>query len=70
MLAEPLTEPAPGFPENCHEDAVAVKPNGTVPVAVINRPLGLGKDQIYRHDHSPLQTRWRMLGQGSTASAR
>jgi hypothetical protein len=35
-----------------------------VPVAVVNRRLGLGAYQVYRRDQFPFHTRWRMLGEG------
>jgi hypothetical protein len=59
-----LTAPNPAFPEECYEHAVIREPAGTVPVAVVNRELGLGAYQVYRMDQFPFHTMWRMLGEG------
>jgi uncharacterized protein DUF4432 len=59
-----LTAPAPGFPEECYEHQVVAEPEGTVPVAIINRRLGLGAYQVYRRAQFPFHTMWRMLGEG------
>ncbi len=59
-----LTPPAAGFPEECYEHAVVAEPDGAVPVAVVNRRLGLGAYQVYRRDQFPFHTMWRMLGEG------
>jgi hypothetical protein len=60
-----LTGPNAGFPEECYEHAVKAEPEGTVPVAIINRDLGLGAYQVYRSDQFPFHTMWRMLGEGT-----
>jgi hypothetical protein len=59
-----LTEPNQGFPEECYEHVVTSEPAGTVPVAVVNRSLGLGAYQVYRKAQFPFHTMWRMLGEG------
>jgi hypothetical protein len=59
-----LTEPNAGFPEQCYEHSVVAEPEGTVPVAIVNRQLGLGAYQVYRRDQFPFHTMWRMLGEG------
>jgi len=64
-----LTAPAPGFREECYEHAVVAEPEGTVPVAVVNRSRGLGAYQVYRRDQFPFHTMWRMLGEGAYAVA-
>jgi len=60
-----LTGPNAGFPEECYEHAAIAEPEGTVPVAVVNRGLGLGAYQVYRRDQFPFHTMWRMLGEGT-----
>lgn len=64
-----ITAPEPGFREECYEHAVAAEPDGAVPVAVVNRSLGLGVYQVYRRDQFPFHTMWRMLGEGAYAVA-
>jgi hypothetical protein len=41
------------------------EPDGSVPVAIVNRRLGLGAYQVYRRDQFPFHTMWRMLGEGT-----
>jgi hypothetical protein len=60
-----LTPPAAGFPEECYEHQVVAEPEGTVPVAIVNRRIGLGAYQVYRRDQFPFHTMWRMLGEGT-----
>lgn len=64
-----ITAPAPACPEECYEHAVVAEPAGTVPVAVVNRRLGLGAYQVYRRDQFPFHTMWRMLGEAVYAVA-
>lgn len=64
-----ITAPKAAFQEECYEHAAAAEPGGTVPVAVINRSIGLGAYQIYRRDQFPFHTMWRMLGEGAYAVA-
>jgi hypothetical protein len=59
-----LTAPNKAFPEECYEHAVIAEPAGTVPVAIVNRDLGLGAYQLYRKKQFPFHTMWRMLGEG------
>jgi hypothetical protein len=62
--------PTRGFREaECYEHSVAVEQEGTVPVAVANRRIGLGIYQLYRRGQFPLHTMWRMLGEGTYAVA-
>lgn len=60
-----LTGPTPGFREECYEHDVVAEPEGTVPVAVVNRERGLGVYQVYRREQLPFHTMWRMLGEGT-----
>jgi hypothetical protein len=59
-----LTGPNKGFPEECYEHAAIADAAGEVPVAVVNRRLGLGAYQVYRKEQFPFHTMWRMLGEG------
>jgi hypothetical protein len=36
-----------------------------VPVAVVNRSVGLGTYQVYKKSQFPFHTMWRMLGEGT-----
>jgi hypothetical protein len=60
-----LRAPAPGFVEEVFEHENAAEPDGTVPVAVVNRELGLGLYEVYRRDQLPFHFMWRMLGEGT-----
>jgi hypothetical protein len=64
-----LTAPKPGCREECYEHAVVAEPDGTVPVGLVNRRLGIGVYQLYKRDQFPFHTMWRMLGEGSYAVA-
>jgi len=64
-----MTAPTAGFREECYEHSVVAEPDESVPVAVVNRVLGLGAYQIYRRDQFPFHTMWRMLGEGTYAVA-
>ncbi|TMC92108.1 MAG: DUF4432 family protein, partial [Chloroflexi bacterium] len=59
-----LTGPNAAFPEECYEHSTVAEREGTVPVAIVNRKLGLGAYQVYRRDQFPFHTMWRMLGEG------
>ena len=59
-----LTGPAAGMPEECYEHDMEPAPDGTVPVGIVNREIGLGAYQVYRKDQFPFHTMWRMLGEG------
>jgi hypothetical protein len=60
-----LAAPAPGFVEQVFEHEVAAEPDGTVPVSIVNRSLGLGVYQLFRRDQLPHHLTWRMLGEGT-----
>jgi hypothetical protein len=60
-----LDTPTPGFVEQVFEHENAAEPDGSVPVAVVNRGLGLGTYEIYRQDQLPFHFMWRMLGEGT-----
>jgi hypothetical protein len=60
-----LAAPAAGFVEQVFEHDNAAEPGGSVPVAVVNRRLGLGVYEVYRRDQLPHHFLWRMLGEGT-----
>jgi hypothetical protein len=60
-----ITAPSQGFPEECYEHDVTPESVGTVPVAVVNRSLGIGAYQVYKKSQFPFHTMWRMLGEGT-----
>lgn len=60
-----LAPPAAGFVEQVFEHEVAAEPDGRVPVAIVNRRLGLGAYEVFRHDQLPHHFVWRMLGEGT-----
>src|SRR5215469_12833693 len=62
-----MSAPVPNATEACFEHEVIAEPDGTVPVAVVNRRLGLGVYQVFRSDQLPHHTVWRMLGEGTYA---
>jgi hypothetical protein len=64
-----LTDPIPGFTEACFEHELVAEPDGTVPVAVVNRGLGLGVYQVFRLAQLPHHTVWRMMGEDTYAMA-
>jgi Domain of unknown function (DUF4432) len=57
--------PEAGYVERVFEHDLAAEEDGTVPVAVVNRPAGLGLYQLYRRDQLPHHFVWRMLGEGT-----
>jgi hypothetical protein len=64
-----LSDPIPGFTEACFEHALVAEAAGTVPVAVVNRSLGLGVYQVFHLDQLPHHTVWRMMGEDTYALA-
>jgi hypothetical protein len=60
-----LAEPAPGFVEQVFEHDVAAEPDGSVPVAVVNRQLALGAYEVFSREQLPFHFLWRMLGEGT-----
>lgn len=60
-----LEPPAAMYVERVYEHANVAEPAGTVPVAVVNRRLGLGLYEVYRADQLPHHFCWRMLGEGA-----
>jgi hypothetical protein len=64
---ERMSAPVPNATEACFEHELVAEPAGTVPVALVNRALGLGVYQVFRIDQLPHHTVWRMLGEGTYA---
>jgi hypothetical protein len=62
-----LSAPVRDATEACFEHSIVAEPNGTVPVALVNRALALGVYQVFRVDQLPRHTVWRMLGEGTYA---
>lgn len=60
-----LDAPEAGFIEQVFEHKMAAEEDGTVPVAVVNRELGLGLYQLYNREQLPHHFVWRMLGEGT-----
>jgi hypothetical protein len=58
-----LEGPIPNLMERCFEHDVVAEPDGTVPVGIINRRLGIGVYQLFNKAQLPHQTTWRMLGE-------
>jgi hypothetical protein len=57
--------PRAGYVEQVFEHEPAAERGGTVPVAVVNRALGLGVYEVFRRDELPHHFVWRMLGEGT-----
>lgn len=57
--------PAPLYVEQVFEHELAAEPGGTVPVAIVNRALGLGVYEVFRLAELPHHFVWRMLGEGT-----
>jgi hypothetical protein len=64
-----LSSPVPGVTEACFEHELAAEGQGTVPVGIVNRRMGLGVYQVFRVDQLPHHTVWRMMGEGTYAVA-
>jgi hypothetical protein len=57
--------PSAGFVEQVFEHELAAEPDASVPVAIVNRELGLGAYEVFRRDQLPHHFVWRMLGEGT-----
>jgi Domain of unknown function (DUF4432) len=57
--------PSAGYVEQVFEHELAAEPDGSVPVAIVNRELGLGAYEVFRRDQLPHHFVWRMLGEGT-----
>jgi hypothetical protein len=57
--------PERGYVEQVFEHVLAAEADERVPVAIVNRRLGLGAYQVFRRDQLPHHFVWRMLGEGT-----
>jgi hypothetical protein len=57
-----LTGPSADFVEECYEHDMQAGPDGFVSAAVVNREIGLGVFQRYKHSVMPHHITWRQLG--------
>jgi hypothetical protein len=64
-----IDAPARGYVEQVFEHELVPDADGRVPVAIVNRRLGLGTYQVFRRDQLPHHFVWRMLGEGTYAVA-
>jgi Domain of unknown function (DUF4432) len=60
-----LAAPEAGFVEQDFDHELAAEEDGTVPVAIVNRKLGLGVYQLFDRAQFPHHFVWRMLGEGT-----
>lgn len=58
-----LDAPIADYTERCFEHDAVTEPDGTVPVAIINRRIGMGVYQLFDKGQLPFQTTWRMPGE-------
>src|SRR5919198_377484 len=58
-----LGEPEPDLTERCFEHETITEPDGTVPVGIVNRRIGLRVYQLFNKNQLQHQTTWRMLGE-------
>ena len=65
MDCRQLAAPEANFVEQDFEHELAAEEDGTVPVAVVNRELGLGVYQLFDRAQFPHHFVWRMLGEGT-----
>jgi hypothetical protein len=59
--------PKAGYVERVFEHELTAEEDDTVPVAVVNRSLGIGLYQLYNREQLPHHFVWRMLGEGTYA---
>jgi hypothetical protein len=57
--------PTAGYVEQVFEHELAAEEDGRVPVAVVNRAVGLGAYQLFHQSRLPFHFVWRMLGEGT-----
>lgn len=60
-----LDAPSPTYSERVYAFEPNAEPDGTAPVGLINRRLGLGFYELYQRDTLPFAWVWRMLGDGN-----
>jgi hypothetical protein len=64
-----LSAPVKDATEACFEHELAVEPEGTVPVAIVNRGLGIGVYEVFHLSQLPHLTVWRMMGEDTYGMA-
>jgi hypothetical protein len=64
-----LTGPIKDFTQACFEHKLMAESDGKVPVAIVNRDLGLGVYQIFQIGQLPHHTVWRMMGEDTYSMA-
>jgi hypothetical protein len=64
-----LSGPIKDYSEKCFEHELAADRDGLVPVALVNREIGLGVYQVFRLDQLAHHTVWRMMGEDTYAMA-
>src|SRR5829696_2519353 len=57
--------PTSGYVEQVFEQELAMEADGTVPVALVNRDVGLGVYQLYKREQFPHHFLWRAFGEGT-----
>jgi hypothetical protein len=62
-----MSAPVRDATEACFEHDLIAEPEGTVPVALVNRALALGVYQVFHVAQLPFHTVWRMMGEGTYA---
>jgi hypothetical protein len=61
-----LEAPAPAHYERVYEhEGIGAEGDGSVPVGIVNRSLGLGAYEVYNRKQLPFHFAWRMLGEGT-----
>jgi hypothetical protein len=58
-----LEAPVENYQERCFEHEVITEADGTVPVGIVNRRIGMGVYQLWNKRQLPFQTTWRMPGE-------
>jgi Domain of unknown function (DUF4432) len=59
-----LEAPKPAYVERVFEHELVNESNGDVPVAIVNRDLGVGAYEVFNRIQMPRHVVWRMLGEG------
>ncbi len=60
-----LEEPSPTYSERVYYFEPTAEADGTVPMGLINRRLGLGIYELFRKEQMPIAWVWRQMGDGN-----
>jgi len=60
-----MSAPQAGYIEQVFEHELESEADGSVPVAIVNRNLGLGAYEVFQRNQLPHHFVWRMLGEGT-----